>query len=567
MKSNVLRTLTAVLALLTAQTLFAQKQAEMKTLWEIKLSHDFDEVGKSESLGIIHGSNDKSFSVVNQADGSVKWSKKFSEISDDIRKVDLQIPMYESKAIFLFDKKLGKDQMVVVDMETGKMLWSTGKYQGITNPDEVLYVPEMNAYAIVTNDALTMVKARSGEELWSSRTMNTPVGKYFFDANEMSITMVNMPRSFLGSVIKGFKNQLIKFNAKTGDILWEQTYRGLIEKKVVSRDPLVHFVLADGNKMMLQLQGLQVYDYQTGKPLWSATYDVSFDEFARVKTPGRVVAKGVYGAVADPLYDGDFVYILDFKSRSSQYLKKYEANSGKLVWTSPEIKDARAIPGLYKIGDMILLQVGGAVEVQGITVQTTQSPSGTVTTRYTSISYNNVKPYNVQAFSANDGTQAWESERFKKGITNMFPHGNDLIICSGKALYKVDYLTGKEKYEVSLADDDIALAEKIIDPSSLGSSVNKDNVIIIGEKGVSAHNMETGKKVWANRTKAGDFNGIYGTTAFYQKENDDQFAIDVNSGEATYYNARKNAKAEYAVNGEFLYAFEKKTISKLSAKP
>jgi outer membrane protein assembly factor BamB len=567
MNSRMIKSLFTVLALFSASALFAQKQQEMKTVWDIKLSHDFDETGLSESMGIIHGSNDKSFSVVNDADGSVKWSKKFSEIYENIRKVDLQIPMYASKAIFLFDKKLGKDQMVVVDMETGKMLWNTSKYQGITNPDEVLYVPEMDAYAIVTNDALTMVKTRTGEELWSSKTMNTPVGKYFYDANEMAITMVNMPRSFLGAVVKGFKNQIIKFNAKTGEILWEQTYRGLIEKKVVTREPLVSFVLADGNKLMLQLQGLQVYDYQTGKPLWSATYDVSFEEFARVKTPGRVVAKGVYGAVADPLYDGEFVYILDFKSRSSQYLKKYEANSGKLIWTSPEIKNARAIPGVYKIGDMILLQVGGAVEVQGITVQTTTTSSGTVTTKYTSISYNNVKPYNVQAFKAGDGTQAWESERFKKGITNMFPYGNDLIVCSGKALYKVDYLTGNEKYEISLGDDDIALAEKIINPEALGEDVNKDNVIIVGEKGVSAHNMNTGKKVWANRTKDGDFNGIYGTTAFYQKENDDQFAIDVNTGFATFYNARKNSKAEYSSDGKYLYSFEKKSISKLTTRP
>lgn len=561
-----MRTILAALALVCSTALLGQKQQEMKPVWEIKLSHDFDVVGKSESIGMIHGSNDKSFSVVNDADGAVRWSKKFSDIYENIRKVDLQIPMYESKAIFLFDKKLGKDQMVVVDMESGKMLWNTGKYQGITHPDEVLYIPEMNAYAIVTNDALTMVKARTGEEMWSSKTMNTPVGKYYYDANEMTITMVNMPRTFLSALAKGFKNQIIKFNAKNGEILWEQTYRGLIEKKVVTKDPVVSFVLVGGNKLMLQLQGLQVYDYQTGKLLWSATYDVTFQEFARVKTPGRVVAKGVYGAVAEPLYDGEFVYILDFQSRRSQYLKKYEANSGKLVWTSPEIKEARAIPGLYKIGDQILLQVGGAVEVQSITVQTTTSSYGTTTTTYTSVGYANVKPYNVQAFNANDGTQTWESERFKKGITNMFPYGNDLIVCSGKALYKVDYQTGKEKYEIPLGDDDIGLAEKIINPASLDPSINQENVIIVGEKGVSSHNINTGAKVWANRTKSGDFNGIYGTTAFYQKENDDQFAIDVNSGAATFYNARKNSKAEYSSDGKYIYSFEKKSISKLSTK-
>ncbi len=554
------------LLLLVSLATFAQKQEEMKTVWESKLSHDFDVTGLDESVGIIHGSNDKSFSILNDADGSVKWSKKFKEIFENINKVDLQIPMYESKAIFLFDKKMGKDQMVVVDMETGKMLWNTSKYQGIDHPDEVVYVPEMNSYAIVTKDALTMVKARTGEELWSTKTMNTPVGKYIYDDNEKMITMVNMPRTFLGSLAKGFKNQIIKINAKNGDVVWDQTYRGLIEKKVVTREPVVHFVLNEGNKLMLQLNGLQVFDYQTGKPLWSATYDVTFEEFARVKTPGTLVAKGVYGAVADPLYDGEFVYILDFKGKSSQYIKKYEVNSGKLVWTSPEIKDARAIPGLYKIDNTLILQVGGVVEVQGITRKTETGPNGTVTTTYRSVNYQNVKPYNVQAFNVSDGKQVWESDRFKKGISNIFPDGNDLMVCSGKALYRVDYKTGKEIYEVDLGPDDITLAEKIIHPESLGEEVNKENVIVVGSKGVSAHNMKTGKLVWAVRTKSGDFNGIYGTTAFYQKENDDQFAIDVNTGKATTYNARKNSQAQYSSDGKYIYAFEKKTVTKLSTK-
>ena len=560
------KTLSLGLFLSLTVSIFAQKTEEMKTVWETKLNYEYDLTGLDENLKIIHGSNEKNFGVLNAEDGSKKRVSKFSEISEDIKKVDLQIPMYESKAIFLFDKKMGKDQMVVVDIETGKKLWSTGKYQGIEDQDEIVYVPEMDAYAVVTKDALTMVKARTGEELWSTKTMNTPVGRYIYDDKEKTITMVNMPRTFLGSLVKGFKNQILKINVKNGDVIWEQTYRGFIEKKVVSREPVAHFVLAEGNKLMLQLNGLQVFDYKTGKPLWSATYDVTFEEFAKVKTPGRVKAKGVYGAVADPLYDGEFVYILDFKSKSSQYLKKYEINSGKLVWTSPEIKDARAIPGLYLVDGVLLMQVGGAVEVQGVTVQTTTTSSGTTTTTYKSISYQNVKPYNVQAFNVADGKQIWESDRFKKGISNMFLNGKDLIVCSGKALYNVDYKTGKEKYEVSLEGDDISLAEKIIDPTSLGENVNKDNVIIIGSKGVSAHNMKTGAKVWANRTKSGDFNGIYGTTAFYQTESDDQFAIDVNTGKATFYNARKNAKAEYSSDGNYLYAFEKKVVTKLSTK-
>jgi hypothetical protein len=41
------------LLLFAAMAMFAQKQEEMKTVWESKLSHDFDVTGLDESVGII----------------------------------------------------------------------------------------------------------------------------------------------------------------------------------------------------------------------------------------------------------------------------------------------------------------------------------------------------------------------------------------------------------------------------------------------------------------------------------------------------------------------------------
>lgn len=493
MKNLILTGLTIGLASVMS---YAQKYDEMKTTWEIEATHPFTETGLSEEKAIVHGSNEKMFTMVSTVDGKVKWSKKFKEIDEQIGKVDLQIPMYESNAVFLFDKKAGKDQMVVVDMETGVKLWSTNKYQGIDDPDEVIYIAELNAYAIVTKTNLTMVKARTGEELWSTVKFSTPVGKYFYDEQENAIVIISMPRNAWQAMFKGFRNQILKINAKNGDVLWEQTFVGIVERKIVTRESVAKIFLR-GDKLFLQLNGLQVYEYKTGSPIWAAAYDVTFArELVRPKVYGQVVRFGVYEAIAQPLYDGEYVYILDVKSRKSQYLKKYEVNSGKLIWTSPEIKDARVIPGLYKIDDKIILQIGGAVEVQAISKQTYGNGYVQWTQYFRTIKYQNVKPYEVQAFSTNDGTKSWDSERFRKGITNIFPSGKNIVVSSGKALYSLDYKTGKEAYEIALGDDDIGLAEKIVNPAELGDNVSKDNVIVLGEKGVSSHNIATGAKVW-----------------------------------------------------------------------
>lgn len=551
---------------LTCMMSYAQKYDEMKTTWEIETTHPFTETGLSEKKEIVHGSNEKMFTMVSAVDGKVKWSKKFKEIDEQIGKVDLQIPMYESNAVFLFDKKAGKDQMVVVDMETGTKLWSTNKYQGIDDPDEVIYIAELNAYAIVTKTNLTMVKARTGEELWSTVKFSTPVGKYFYDEKENAIVIISMPRNAWQAMFKGFRNQILKINAKNGDILWEQTFVGIVERKVVTRESVAKIFLRD-DKLFLQLNGLQVYEYKTGSPIWAAAYDVTFArELVRPKVYGQVVKYGVYDAIAQPLYDGEYVYILDVKSRKSQYLKKYEINSGKLVWSSPEIKDARVIPGLYKIDDRIIVQIGGAVEVQAISKETYGNGYVQWTQYYRTVKYQNVKPYEVQAFSTSDGTKSWDSERFRKGITNIFPSGNNIVVSSGKALYSLDYKTGKEAYEIPLGDDDIGLAEKIVNPTELGDNISKDNVIVLGEKGVSSHNIATGAKVWAVKTKKGEFSGIFGENIFFDTEKGDYFSIDANSGKAKFFDSRKNSKSIVSLDGKSIYVFEGKKILKVSTE-
>jgi outer membrane protein assembly factor BamB len=555
--------LSAFALLLSTSISFAQKPDEMKIQWSVELEHPCTETGLSEEKSIIHGSNEKMFSLLSNTDGKVKWSKKFKDISEEIGKVDLQIPMYESNAIFLFDKKSGKDQMVVVDMETGNKLWSTNKYQGIDDPDEVIYIAELNAYAIVTKTNLTMVKARTGEELWSTVKFSTPVGKYFYDAKENSIVIISMPRNSWQALFKGFKNQILKINAKNGDVMWEQTFVGMVERKIVTKESIANITLK-GDKLFLQLNGLQVYDYKTGNPIWAAAYDVTFTRaLVRPRVYGEVVKYGVYEAIAKPLYDGEYVYILDVKDRKSQYLKKYEINSGKLVWSSPEIKDARVIPGLYKIDDRIILQIGGAVEIQAISKQTYGSGYVQWTQYYRTVKYQNVKPYEVQAFNVSDGTKSWDSERFKKGITNLFPYNNNIIVCSGKALYSLDYKTGKEQYEVLLADDEIGLAERIISPSELGEKINKENVILIGEKGVASHNMATGAKTWAVKTKKGEFNGVYGETVIYDTQAGDYFSIDANTGAAKFFDSRSGSKSIVSLDGESIYVFEKKSVFKV----
>lgn len=538
-------------AILLPSYLLAQE--EMSGVWETKCEHRIENTGISDPKGYLYGSNEKEITVCKNKDGSVLWAKRFKDVAPGLGKVDEQIPMWDANVLFLFDRKLGKDKIACVDIQGGTFLWSTEKYQDITD-ENIVYIPEMEAFAISTKSALTMVKARTGEELWTTSKFKGVVGAYVVSTDN-NIVMLNYKPTLLGALFSGFKNQIVKINMKNGDVVWDQTYLGVTERKVVTGEALAHLSMENG-KVFLYLNGIQVYDYNTGTKDWAAAYDADLNVVGK---PFGARKFGCYGVVAEPLVIGNDVYVIDMKSKRQQYVKKYELSTGKLLWTSPEIQDAKALPGLYYSDGAIILQIGGVIECQAYVYQKTRNADGSyTTTERWLVYYRNVKPNGVQAFNANDGALLWESERFKKGITNGFVSGDNFIVCSGKALYSLNIKSGKENYEILIKADDIGDAQKIIN--------YKDNVIVVGEKGISNHAKADGKLGSSGRWKSGDYAGMYGKTLLFQRENDDIAAYDVETCKYKVYNARKDSVSKLSNDGMNVYVWEKKTISKLSTQ-
>jgi outer membrane protein assembly factor BamB len=399
-----------------------------------------------------------------------------------------------------------------------------------------------------------MIKARTGEELWSTTKFKGVVGAYVL-SDDGYLILLNYKPTALAALFSGFKNQIVKINTKNGDVAWDQSYVGLAERKAITREPLAHIDLKEG-KVFLYLNGIQVYDYQTGAQQWSAAFDADLNV---VSAPAGARRFGCYGVVAEPIISGNDVYVIDMQNKKKQYIKKYDLNSGKLLWTSPEIEEARAIPGMYLKDNVIVLQIGGVVECQAYIYQRTRNPDGTYTiTEKWMVYYKNVKPNSLQAFDASNGSKIWDSERFRKGITNAFVSGNNVIVCSGKALYSMDIKSGKESYEVQLGDDNIGLAQKIID--------YKDRVLVVGEKGLASHTKSDGKLVTSGKYKSADFNGMYGKTLLMMTEREDIAAFDVETCKYKQFNARSGSVSKLSDDGMFVYLWEKRTITKLSTQ-
>ncbi|HPE57256.1 MAG TPA: PQQ-binding-like beta-propeller repeat protein [Bacteroidales bacterium] len=533
---------------------FAVAQDDMSTVWEVKLGHQIIYYGTDVSDqpdSYSFAADDKEVTFFKNIDGSTIWTKAYKNMAPKLRKVDELIAFWESNTVFLFDRKMGKDQIACVDMESGELLWNTDKYQEVTE-DNVVYIPEEDGFAISMRKEMVFVKARTGEEVWSTTKFVGSVGQYVYDPNDGTMVMVNFQPSGLAALFTGFKNQIVRINMKNGEILWEANYIGRAIRKVITKEFVFDLDVVD-DKVFLTMNGLQVYDYNTGAVRYSAAFNFTAEGLA--KAPQGTKRFGVYNAIADPIIDGDDLYVLDMADKKNQYVKKYDVHTGKLLWTSSEIKGARAIPGMKVVGDKIALQIGGRVETQFYR----KYKSGDNWVEEWGVTFPEVKPFGVQAFNTKDGTLAWESEKFKKGITNAVSFENYHIVCSGKSLYSIDINTGEEKYEVPVAKGGVGQANLIMK--------YKDNIIVvIGEKGVSTFDASNGELLTSGKYKASSFFDRHEDLIIMQTEKADFAAFDIDTGIYKEFKAKTGAGTNLTTDGEHMFVYEKKVVTKLNTR-
>ena len=526
-------------------------QEDMSVVWESRLEHQILWSGTSLEGEHSYAASDKEMTVFDNNTGITIWTRDFKELAPNLRKIDELIPFWASSTIFLFERKMGKDQIVCINLETGKNLWTTEKFQDL-DENSITYIEEEDCFAVTLKKELVYIKAQTGEELWSTEKFKGVVGAYSYSGSDQTMVMVNFVPSSLGALFTGFKNQVVRINIKNGEIIWESTYIGRADRKVITKEFLFDLNV-ENDKVYLNLSGLQVYDYNTGAKLWSAAFDYTPDKLVGKPTGTKLF--GVYGAVAEPVVDGDDLYVLDMTSKSSQYVKKYDRNTGKLLWTSREIKDAKAIPGMRVEDGKVLLQIGGMVEVQ----YHREYRSGDQLISETAIKFENIKPYGIQAFNANDGTLVWESEKFKKGITNAISFEGNNIVCSGKELYSLDIATGKEKYEVPVAKGGVGLAQMIL-------PFKENIIVVVGEKGVSTFNANTGEVINSGKYRTSSLEDRIDDILVMKTDKADIGTFDLNTCKYKDFKARTGAMTTLSRDGNFVYVYEKKTVTKLSTR-
>lgn len=577
-----------------------KKSGSFATVWESEFANKATRIAVVNADGsYVVGTDDNSASVLN-LEGKPVWDGDYKKLTTNkTNKSEFQYTVWKDNGgyLFLFDeRKLGTDRVACLDITSGKELWNSEAYQNLiqkgTKAEEgldqgeletVKYIYELDAFLISQKASIIMVNAKTGEKIWETNRFKGGVGKYIYDAKRNEIVMVNFKPTALGALFAGFKNQLVKINASNGDVLWDATFTGTIEKELVTRRAIIDMWIK-GDKLFMYLDGLQVYNIDNGQKLWSAIYENDMQGSSGNSLIGGKKQSKIYKTLADPLFTDNAVYLVMLGTRDrTKYIEKHDLESGKLLWASEKITGALCMPHIYKVGNKILVQVGGKVQVQELRYEESASGSamaaglalgglggGGAVKSWVPYTYWDYKAQknSVLALDEASGTTAWRSEKFDKRITDFVIHEDKtLFVGDGDEFYGYDIASGKQLFDVKHNDARVGKATDVIDFG--------DKVVVLSEKGLASYSKKDGARVYATEKIKG-IDNFYpvGNNYFLRDQRNSKniiYGIDMNTGETkgSVQSKGKGGSPKYGdgiditEDGEYIFAFKGKKVEKI----
>lgn len=575
-----------------------KKSGSFATVWESEFDNKATRLALCDGDGqFIIGTDDNSASVLD-AEGKAVWNGDYKKLTTNkTNNSEYQYTIWKDKGgyLFLFDKRsLGTDRVAVLDLATGKELWNSELYQDLipkggakteegTDQGEletVKYIDELDSFLISQRNSVILVKANTGEKIWETNRFKGGVGKYVYDAKRNEIIMVNFKPTALGALFSGFKNQLVRINAANGDVLWDATFTGTIEKELVTRRAIIDLWIK-GDKIFMYLDGMNVYDYNNGQKLWSVNYENDMAGANGGLFSGGKRSK-IYRTIADPLFTEDAVYIVILGTRDrTKYVEKHDLNSGKLIWASEKITGAFCMPNIYKANDKIMVQVGGKVQVQEYRLEEASSGFGTAMALggfggggtvkqwvpYIYWDYKNQKN-SVLCLDDKTGTTAWRSEKFDKRITDLILEDNKTVfVGDGDEFYGYDIASGNQLFDVKHNDAKVGRATDVIDFG--------DRVVVLSEKGLAAYYKKDGSRAYASdKIRGVDYFYHIGDNYFLRDQRNSKniiYGIDMTNGETkgSVQSKGKGGSPKYGSgiditsDGEYIFAFKGRKVEKI----
>lgn len=509
-----------VFILLASQAIFAQ--ASFPKNWEGQFENDADLWRYATQNGkYVVGTTKKEISVISGVTGKPLWKKTFMDIAG-VKEAKSQQVIEETETLLIISKQKGNDELFCVDLKTGNKLWSNDKFNDI-NLDNLKFIEGANCYAVIQKRGIAFIDDKTGQEKGAIDGINGVIGRYVFNSATKELILFAYQLNPFKAIGSGFKNNLICVDLNTFKTKWNTVVKGMVEikrlagksfsvmdwvtvgvnKGIGASNVLVDLLVKD-NKAYVIMNGLQAFDLSNGAKLWEVEYDLSLNR-------GLGGASQLYNAVADPLFTNDHIYLASFEKGRDKLIKKYDIESGKLLWETPVDGRKVIIPKISIVNGMLVAQIGGFVNLQGENNGSTFSK------------WEWQGPFGLKGFDAETGKIKWETEKFDDRITNILVKNNELYVADESQLYSINTTNGNKAFEIKLKDTKTGKPQYIFNSG--------EQIMILGENGLCAFNKK-GSQQYAITAKDASMNDsdLFGESLYYLGTDDEMIAVDLING-------------------------------------
>ncbi|MBS1652802.1 MAG: PQQ-binding-like beta-propeller repeat protein [Bacteroidetes bacterium] len=476
--------------------LYSQK--EFQQIYKSKFPISVDSRGISKDRDYCWGTDWKNLSMMDAKTGTILWTVNFKE-KFDFKKASSYEFHDDKNVLEIVKEEKDVTKSYYFDAKTGK---------------------------VIDNAEFEKIKVEKQKKVWFSKFKSKKIGIGEIEKDGSTISLTYKRRVLTGSMKPSETTATITSSGKNS---WQQS----INVKVVRN--LFPSGYSDGGsdfitmyetagKIFVLYEGLTVLDFNTGKVLWTSTFDNSTFDFGVFKSTQEL------GRAAWPLAINDAVYIVDL-SKENRCIKKVNIENGNVIWKIQDKLDKdEIIPNISVSGNVLFAQFGGLIEKQIMI----NSDKGTTYKREFRYDGN----FGVKAYDINTGKLLWDThsresefeDKFKGAITNLFLDNGKVFVGSSKNIYSFDASSGKVLFKTPVKDLKLGYAENIWS--------YKNALIVESEKGIASVDMGSGKLNYG--TKTGKCLGTFDVgDAFYvwngkNKEVINAFVrLDLNTGNIT----------------------------------
>jgi hypothetical protein len=549
MKKNIV-----LLCLLVSAGVHLSAQATFDQAWESKFDNEADYLKYTTLNGaFVIGTTKENVCVLDGVTGKQLWSKTFMDLTG-VKKAGTQQVLEEAGMMMFISSQNKTDQLFCVDLKTGGKLWNNSNYNDI-DLSNVIYIPEVHSFMVVLKKGLVIIDAKTGVEKGSVDGITGVPGRWVFLPEKKQLIMLCYQINALKAIGSGLQNHILCIDLDKQTTVWKTTFKGVIEIKRYASRTFTGFdwalsgvakgigsgnVLVDlytyNNKVVIVYNGLKVFDLASGNKIWEVEYDVSLNR-------GLAGSSQLYGAVADPFFTEKHVYVASFEAGRDKAIKKYDIETGKLIWETAIDGRKVIIPSLALVNGVLLTQIGGYVNLQG-------EANGQAFSKWEWQG-----PFGLKGFDSENGKLLWATEKFDDRITNVLPIGNSLYVADASNLYSVDVRTGKNNFTSAVKE------AKTGKPVYLFAFENKP--FVFAEGGLTSYSS-TGAVSFAYKLKEPYTNSSERFENTYFMANDDGlFALDLQNGNMRgKYEYLKGYRYGIKQEGKSLFLLGEKKVMK-----